>query len=184
MRVGSVSGKDTVYRVVKVGESQNLIRWEGEILLNAGERLLGTLHGQLILFHRGWSNFGADPRFTSDDGRETVFFDTDGLGTLYITDSRIVFLRRPDLKEVRLHHHGHGGNAYSPIPPLHMAQRVLEANALEYCEIRYSDVVRYKEKRKGLQSFLMVDGQKYLFVISKEAGEILLPIYKKRRWES
>jgi hypothetical protein len=182
MRVGNLSGRGTVYRLVKVGESQDLIELKGEILLNAGERLLGVLHNQLILFHGGWSNWGPDPRFPSADGTGVVFYDTDGRGSLYITDSRVVFLRIPDLKEVRRNHHGHDG--YSKIAPLHMAQAIINAGALEYCEIRYSDVVKYKEKKKWLQSFLMVDGRKYRFMVSKEAGEVLLPHYRKRLLES
>jgi hypothetical protein len=182
MRVGNLGGKGRVYELVKVGEFQGYEEWSSEILLNPGERLLGTLHGQRILFHGGWSNWFPDPRFPSADGEGIVFYDNDGAGSLHITDSRIVFLRRPDLEEVRRSHRGQNG--YSKVPPLFAAQAIVNADALEYCEIMYTDVVRYEEKKNGLRSYLLVDGKRYRLVISKEAGDLVLPIYKKKIWES
>ncbi len=169
-------------QISQSGESQDRVELAAEILLNAGEQLLGVLHNQLIFFHGGWTNWFPDPRFPSADGTGIVFYDTDGRGSLFITDSRVVFLRVPDLREVRRRHHGSDG--YSKVPPLFMAKAIIDAGAFEYCEIRYSDVFKYKEKKNVLESFLMVDGKKYRLVVSKEAGEIILPIYKKRLWES
>jgi len=182
MRVGNLSGKNVIYRVVEKEDFQGLTSiCAGDIQLTAGEKLLAVLPDQRIIFHCGWTNWSNNQSFPSQDGKAAPFYDSDGPGSLYITDARTVFLRRPDLKEIRRNHEWPSSHASIPLA---MARRILTANALEYCEIRHEDVVRYKEKKRGLANYLIVDQQRYKFVLSKEAGEVLLPILKRRLLES
>lgn len=179
MRVGSLSGKNVIYRVIEKDDFQGLTSiCVGDILLSAGEKLLAVLPDQRIVFYPGWSSWSGDASFPSPDGKTVPFYYYDGPGSLYITDARTVFLRRPDLKQIRRSH----DRGYASLP-LAMARRILSANALEYCEIRHEDVVKYKEKKGRFVNYLMVDQQRYLFVPSKEAGEVLLPNLKKRLLE-
>ncbi|MCX6657900.1 MAG: hypothetical protein NTY62_04335 [Euryarchaeota archaeon] len=177
-----MSGKNVIYRVVKKEDFQGLTSiCAGDIQLTAGEKLLAVLPDQRIIFLCGWTNWSSNQSFPSPDGKAAPFYDSDGPGSLYITDARTVFLRRPDLKEIRRRHSGKYRDAAIPLA---IASSVLNANALEYCEIRHEDVVRYKEKKRGLANYLIADQQRYIFVLSKEAGEVLLPILKRRLLES
>ncbi len=56
----------------------------------------------------------------------------------------------------------------------------MNANALEYFEVGHEEVVSLKQKRGGLSLYLLIDQEKHLLSLSTEAGEVLLPVLKKR----
>ncbi|MCJ7464746.1 MAG: hypothetical protein MUO81_08410 [Thermoplasmata archaeon] len=178
MRVGNIDGNGVIYRVLSRGDPKGVATiYAGDIILEGGERLVAVLRDTRLGLMIGWKSVGRDDKYPSIHGDMTPFHSYDGPGSLYITDRRIVFLRRPDLKEIRGNRSGEDMGVGSDLA---RARSILSANGLEYCEIKFEDIADFKEKRGGTRLYLSAGGQQYHVSLDKEEADALVPLLKKR----
>jgi hypothetical protein len=149
----------------------------GDIILEGGEKLVAVLPDTRIGLMIGWKSVGRDDKYPSMHGAMAPFHSYDGPGSLYITDRRIVFLRRPDLNEIRGNRSGEDMGVGSDLARAHS---ILSANGLEYCEIRFEDIADFKEKKAGTRLYLSAGGQQYHLSLAKEEASALVPLLKRR----
>jgi hypothetical protein len=91
---------------------------------------------------------------------ESVFAREAGTVTCYITDRRIVCIRRPDV---------HKAGAYLSDPlsspqgvvDMLLARKILRAGGYEYCEFAPNEIRFYKEYRAVTAIMLIEGGRKY-----------------------
>jgi len=176
MRVGDIDGRDLVYRVIIKQDSRGLTKnYAGDLLFENGEKLSAVFPDIRIGLSSKVKKQGVH-LFPSSTGSYVQFFDYEGTGSLYITDKRIVFLRRPDIASIR---RAHGQDNY--LGPASRVLPILSANALEYCEVRLEDISVFKPLLSGSNLNIVARGQRYKLRIGKEETRVLRGVLAQRR---
>lgn len=146
MRVGDIEGRNVVYRLTAARtNSGRVINFSGTIVLEPREQLLFFKNETLPEI---WNAGGRKDRFFDDlyptsDGMLVNFHPRLGWGTMYFTDRRILFLRRPDIDQLRVIY---GGSSPSNVPTevSSKARSIAAMGGMEFFEIPHEDVLRYE----------------------------------------
>jgi hypothetical protein len=175
MKTGDVDGIDRVYKVVgQMDRAGMMMNFAADLKLEGDEKLVTVFTDTDFPIKTGWGSWGGG-KFPSASGQLTEFYEDDGKGSLFVTDRRIVFLRRPDLELIHKHHSG-GGN--SPWPYMQRAKHIMAAGGLEYFEVSYYDVQFYLRKRWGMYVYMKVERKKYRMTLDNEETSAILPLMK------
>jgi hypothetical protein len=117
---------------------------------------------------------------------EIIFWGVYGKGAFFITDRRIVFIRRPlpegEMFKVmnRYDKSGDQGGRGPVGDGIRHSRKVNDYGGFDYAEIRYEDIAFV---RKGLlfpQMFLLVNGKHYDSSIDRDVFQLILPILGER----
>jgi hypothetical protein len=130
VRIGDIDGKGKIYDV------------RGELILKKGETIIRIFENEDIYAQRGYGIVGS----------RIVFLREGGKGRLYVTNLRVIFLRRPN------------PDAYSDFSVLSApstAANILRAKdlsrrgAMEFLEFNLNEVVRHTLKRKKYATYYL-----------------------------
>jgi hypothetical protein len=180
MRVGGQDGRESVYKVVMKPDFQDLTAiFAGDIILERGESLKAVVPDMSFSLLAGWRRFLIGKFGITMNGELIPFTDESGTGSLYITDRRLLFLRRPDLRS--LYKHYTNANSSPPIALLKWVGEITKTNSLEYCEVRVEDIIRYKEHREGGTLYIDLGTDKFHLFLGEESWQIVGPMLKARR---
>ena len=158
MRAGDVDGKGAIYD------------YDGHLILRQGESIakaVTDVNGSVL------------PRWGRLVRGRAVIDTVSGRGNWFVTNERMVFIRRPNSKGVQRWR----------TTPLEVAggvgeilriRNVLRQGGFDYCEIMYDDVRFYKKYRKGAKMLLMVSGEKYQMYANEDVFEAALPYLKQK----
>ena len=138
MKIGHLDGKDRIYDS------------EGELILKANERLHGRYQNVFLDITNAWRTWLVGCLFAGDAGRMIC----------YITDQRIVFVRRPDVHKAGAYLMTPYGAAEG-IADMYKARKILEKGGFEYCEILPDDVRFFRKVRTGVILLLIDKGRKH-----------------------
>lgn len=145
MRLGDLDGKNRVYDS------------EGIVILAKSERLIGKYENVFLDITGAWRTWCVRNIFPGDAGRAVC----------YVTDRRIVFVRRPDVYKAGAYLMTPVG-APQGVADMYKARTILEAGGFEYCELLPDDFRFYRKVRTGVVLLLMDKGKKYAaFVMTK-----------------
>lgn len=164
MRSGDIDGKGIIY-----DHYGRLVTYEGESLVRVVRNTVGYV----------LPNWGSWVR-----GR-AVINTFSGKGDWWITDKRVVFIRKPNSKGVKRWR----------TTPLEVAggldeilriRYVLRNGGYDYCEVLYDDVRFYKmhRNRKRGELLLMVSGRKYQMYFDNDMFVAMLPFLRQRGIEA
>lgn len=182
MRVGDVDGLNSVYRITARRDySGFVIDFSGTLFLESGEKLL-SFRTESLLHIVGSSSKTAD-RYPSFGGELVEFYPEAGWGTMFITDRRIVFLRKPEYNQLweayKSTQHAYGGGI--PDRVFNRALRIHRQGAMEYLEIRYEDVTHYEEgKYTATVAVASTTHSEYMLYFDKKDFERIRPILDDR----
>jgi len=145
MKIGHLDGKGIVYDS------------EGTVILDKDERLTGRFENVFLDITGAWRTWCVRNVFPGEPGRTVC----------YVTDRRIVFVRRPDVYKA-------GAYLMTPLgapqgaADMYKASMILRAGGFEYCELTPGDLWFYRRVRTGVVLLLMDKGRKYAaFVMTK-----------------
>jgi len=133
-----LDGKNSVYNA------------EGELILQKSEKLLGSYPKVPLGVRKAWRIWMVDSAFVREAGNVTC----------YITDRRIVCVRRPDVHKAGAYLMTPVGAAEG-IADMSKARMILKAGGFEYCEFLSDDVRFYKTYRTGVSLLIIDKGKKY-----------------------
>ena len=145
MRVGDIDGRNVVYRLTSESTCLgHVVNYSGTAVLESGERLLFFKREVLpeIMGDEGEDRFHHF-LYPTSDGLLVNFYPGVGWGTMYFTDRRMLFLRRPDVRQL-LAMYGNSSMFEVPRPVLDRTRHVEMRGGMEYLEIPYEDVLRYE----------------------------------------
>ena len=146
MKLGHVDGKNRIYDP------------DGNLILQPSEKLLGKYENVFLDISKAWRVWFVDSIFPGEAGRVVC----------YLTNRRIVFIRRPDVHKAGAYLMTPYG-ATQAIADRYKARMILKAGGFEYCEISADNFRFYKKFRTGLNLLLNDDGQKYgAFIMTKD----------------
>ena len=158
MRAGDLNGRGVVYG------------HDGRLILQPGESVVRIFLDCVASVLPCWGRWS----------KGYAVIDTyAGKGDWYVTNKRMVFIRKP----------GSGGVKWWRIHPLELAdgvdetlriRRVRREGGFDYCEIEYNDVRFYKKHRRSGTLLLMTSGIKYQVPIKNGMLEAVLPFLKER----
>jgi len=149
VRVGDLDERNHVYKITAVrNRDGRVVEFSGSIVLEPGERIISHSVGfRPIIWMRG-RKIGTlgDSLLPTTEGMLTKFFPGDGWGTIYFTDRRILFLRKPALHHLAEIYNVSPYDIDASIPPntLLRAAAVISGGGMEFLEIRYEDITRYE----------------------------------------
>jgi len=188
VRYGGLDGKGITYKVVSKPDFQGFtIIFAGDIQLEPGEDLIAAIPDSRFGIVKGWRRISAAgiphtytvPRASRAPRRLGVaLFADKAPGSYYVTDRRLVFLRRPDLREIRRFYDSPDGGP--PLGVMTWAGAVIQSDSLEYCEIRFEDIVKYVEGREGASIYIDLGVDRYRVWLERRVWDIIAPILKKR----
>ena len=160
MRVGSLDGKGVFYSD------------DGRPILKPGETLIRVVTDAYAQVIPGWGRILA--------GKGPVLIDGyAGKGTWYITNERMLFIRKPDSKNAKRW-------LMNPIEFADGVDEVLrvrhvnQAGGFDYCEVLWDDVRFYRRIRSHGRLHLMVSGIKYHMHMNPEMFQTALPLLMKK----
>ena len=158
MRAGSLNGRGDIY--------DN----DGHLILRPEETLVRVVPRAIALVLPRWGRLVR--------GRAVI--DTyAGEGSWFVTDRRMVFIRKPDSK---------GARRWLRTPTTFpdgveevlRVRQVRREGGFDYCEILYDEVRFYKKYRKNGKLLLMVSGVKYQMHANDGLLQAALPFLKQR----
>jgi len=167
MRIGDVDGKGRIYDK------------EGILIPEEGETVYSVFPSIKINLSGNWSfiSFG------------NSIFDGDwGNGTVFITDRRIVFIRRPDVNLIKSHR-VYGGDAELFFldddssdyrAAIAHAKKVNLFQAFDFLEIRYEDIERIKRGPTHWRFCIKWRGKHASFTTKSRIAEKILPMMKEQ----
>jgi hypothetical protein len=134
LKIGNCDGKKTVYDP------------KGNLILKKGERILYKKFTNWFFVYNQWRHFWVD-----------ILIDgNDGWGKLFITNKRIVFIRKPDQNSILWSRSvGMGLGSGKAI----LAAQILREFGYEYCQIDWEDCVSYSILSDVIKIYLL---EKYL----------------------
>ncbi len=142
MKLGHVDGKNRVYDS------------EGELLLLQDEGLLSR-HGNVIMnVTKAWRSWCVAGVLAMEAGPFRCF----------LTDQRVVFIRRPDPRKAGAYLMTPYG-APEGIAKTYKARRILEAGGFEYYELCIEDIRFYKAYRNCVDLFVAGGKEKHMATI-------------------
>ena len=159
MKIVGLSGKGIVYDV------------DGVPILAEGERLLATIPDKITFVWPGWGKrwIGGRSPFSSEPGN----------GTLYLTDHRIVFTRKPDPWSA-----GEGlmipATLALGVSEVLKARHIVKHGGYEFLEISFDDIRFYRRWHGHGWLLLLVNHKKYRSEIPFELLNLLLPVLRVR----
>lgn len=160
MRIGDNDGYNAVYNPL------------GILIFETDEKLIKRLPDkELSLYcHRGSWILG-----------DTVFWSEYGKGAFFITDRRIVFIRRPlderkIIKAMRKYQGGVGPKVPFLRDVITHSRKVNEYGGFDFVEIRYEDIAFVRPQ----QIFLSANGKQYKSFIDRDVFQSMLPILGER----
>ena len=156
MRTGDLDGLGVLYNS------------DGQLVCEPGERVLKRYEHFYAHIARGWGNWV----------RTIVFDSRSGEGTVFVTDRRLVFIRRPNPWET-LKSYGNPYGMPTGIVKSMKAKDVLEAGGKEYCEVRYNDIMRYQKKRWGARFFILAGEERFRTGVDCEMFTIIEPFLRR-----
>lgn len=160
MRIGDIDGKGKIYDD------------EGHLILEEGEILHSQISKTLITIGRGWSPFG-----------KILFDGSYGNGTIFLTDKRIVFIRRPDVKSIKTSHWLQpdfgSGEVEEKDKAIAHANRLNAFQAFDYLEIRYEDIALIKRGPINRRICINWMDKHTSFIISTREKRVMIPIILK-----
>ncbi|MBE0518260.1 MAG: hypothetical protein IH630_03400 [Thermoplasmata archaeon] len=179
MRVGDLDGKNSIYEVRAVQDySGFVVNFSGHLIPESGEKILFFETESLLNIHKcGSINNHFYPSF---GGESVEFYPEAGWGTLYLTDRRIIFLRKPEANQL-YESYKSSSNMYSPetVPDrVYMrAIRIHRFGGMEFLEIRYEDIIRFEEGKYTSTMFLQggIDTE-YEMTLDRHCFERVRPI--------
>ena len=158
MRAGSLDGKGVVYDA------------DGKLMLVPGEELVDVVFNAAGQVTPGWGRLAKG---------KSVIDTYAGNGNWFITDKRMVFIRKPDSRNARRW-------LMTPTEFPAAAEEILRTREVvhrggfDYCEILWSDARFCRRKRNFGTLLLMVSGAKYRVHLTPDMLRIMNPILKKR----
>ena len=170
MRVGDVDGKGVVYTVVaELDPGHDAVNFAADIILEDGERVISVYPNVFLDLTAGWGRTGGPIELPDLNHQKKRFDARIGVGSIFFTDRRIVFLRRPDPHEI--------GRVYNT--PLEVAdsvgdaieaRHILNRIGLEFAEIRLDDIARIEKRRKRRSYclYLLSQNRRARLTISEE----------------
>jgi len=163
MRIGDNDGYNEVYTPL------------GILIFETNEKLIKRVPDKEF-----WLDYHRRFRIADD----IVFWGVYGKGAFFITDKRIVFIRRPlpEGEMFKATNRFDGGSVGRGITgdALRHSRKVNEYGGFDYAEIRYEDIAFV---RKGLlyqQIFLLANGKRYNSFLDRDVFQFMLPILEKR----
>ncbi len=154
LRIGHLDGKNRIYDS------------DGELILKESERLLGRYVKVELDIKKGWRMWMVESVFTREAGAVTC----------YITDRRIVCIRRPDVHKAGAYLMTPYGAAEG-IADMYKARKILEAGGFEFCEFM-PDEIRFYKKYPAVMSLRMMDGGKKYSADFTIKGKALSPHFR------
>ncbi len=159
MRAGSLDGKGVIYD------------HDGRLALRPDESRVRVVTDAYAQVMPGWGRLA---------GKGSVIIDSyGGKGSWFITDKRMVFIRKPDSKGARRWLMG-PTTFPDGVNEVLRCRQVVREGGYDYCEVLYEDVRFYKRRRTGGKLLLMVSATKYAMPVKLEMLEAVLPFLKKR----
>ena len=144
----------------------------GVPILSEGEHLLATIPDENTLVWPGWGK-----RWI---GGKILFSDAPGTGTLYLTDRRIVFTRKPDPWSAGKGNMNPVGFAWG-VDEMLRTRQIVKGGGFEFLEIRFNDIAFYRRWHGHGWLLLRFNGKNYRSKIPLELLNRLLPVFKERR---
>ncbi len=156
MRVGDIDGRNVVYRLTSETTCfGQVVNFSGTMILEPNEHILFFRREVLpeIVGTGGKKDRFYDFFYPTSDGQLVNFYPGYGYGTMFFTDHRMLFLRRP---EARLLSAMYGESSMFEMPDqvVSRARNIEMAGGMEFLEIPYRDVVRYE--RSAFFAYLWV----------------------------
>jgi hypothetical protein len=151
MKLGDVDGKDCVYD------------GDGEAILLEDEIPYDRLENVYLDLSKTWRGWLVDSIIRGEDGK---FMCT-------LTDQRILFIRRPDLRKA-------GSSLMTPLgAPTGVAlksraRHILQRGGFEYCEFVTAEIKFYERIRVGVQLYFMASGKKYNATVGTKRAPTLI----------
>ncbi|HIJ16447.1 MAG TPA: hypothetical protein HA364_01550 [Thermoplasmata archaeon] len=186
MRVGDLDERNRVYRLTVVRNCDGRVtEFSGSIVLEQGERVISyTTDFRPMMWRSGWKRdqFKAS-LFPNTEGMMTFFAPGEGWGTIYFTDRRMLFLRRPDIHQLMEIHNVSKYDMDASVPSniLQRAAAVIAGGGLEFFEIRYEDVVRYDCGLRSADIRVRVVDEEYVLRLPRKVFDKVSPILNERR---
>ncbi len=185
MRVGDLDGRNSVYKLtVLQTKNGRVVDLSGSVVLDPHERLLfSKTEFRPIILRTGHRKDKFDRFFPTSDGSLIEFFPGDGWGTIYFTDCRIIFLRRPSYEQLM---EVYGSSRYDTEPTIPRANllraaRIMADEGLEFFEIRHEDITRFEcGMRHANIRFRTVDENEYALRLPKETSDRIVPVLESR----
>lgn len=168
MRVGQLDGKGTVYKVAsEMDPGGDAMNYAADLITEAGEQILSVHPNVFLHLTSGWGRTGGVVKLKGVSGITKEFDSAGGVGCLFFTDRRIVFLRRPDPYEIkRVYYTPYG--APTAIADSFRALAILNSLGLEFAEVRFEDIVRIRKRRNYYSLYIMCEQRRFKLPISKD----------------
>jgi hypothetical protein len=162
MRIGDIDGYNEVYTPL------------GILIFETNEKLIKRLPDKEFWLHRHWRSWFVDD----------VYIGAWGKGSFFITDRRIVFIRRTAderkiMSNLRGYSGGLGGMKLISDGMAH-SRKVNEYGGFDFLEIRYEDIAFLKKGLLYQQIFLLANGKRYQSFLDLDVFQLMLPILEKR----
>ena len=162
MRIGDIDGYNEVYTPL------------GILIFETNEKLIKRLPDKEFWLYRNWRSWFV----------YIIFMGVWGKGSFFITDKRIVFIRRPldggkIIKAMRGYQGGPGGVGLIADGMAH-SRKVNEYGGFDFLEIRYEDIAFLKKGLLYRQIFLLANGKRYNSFLDRDVFQLMLPILEKR----
>lgn len=184
MRVGDVDGRNEVYRLRAVrSRDDRVAEFSGSIVLEPGEKIISftTDFRPVVWRKRRRSSFKGE-LFPTKDGMLVKFYPQDGWGTMYLTDRRMLFLRRPSPMHLGVVYgvSKYGDPGKVPWNNVRRASAVVSGGGLEFLEIRYEDIIRYDRGLGSARIRFRVVEDEYVLRLPRKAFDTISSILDLR----
>jgi hypothetical protein len=162
MRIGDIDGYNEVYTPL------------GILIFETNEKLIKRLPDKEFWLYTQWRSWFTD----------MILIGIWGKGSLFITDRRIVFIRRPlderkILKTFRGYQGGEGGMKLIADGMTH-SRKVNEYGGFDFLEIRYEDIAFLKKGLLYRRLCILSNGKRYKTYLDRDVFQLILPFLVKR----
>lgn len=151
MRLGHVEGRDIIYDA------------NGEVILCGDEIPYGRFEGVYLEVSNAWRTWLVN----------SVFFGEEGEVVCTVTDARVLFIRRPDVRKAGASMMTLYG-APAGVARQSRARNILRTGGYEYCEFNAEDIRFYKRIRHGVQLFILAGGKKFNAIVGTRRARTII----------
>ena len=167
MRVGHLDGRGIVYRVVsEIDPGGDAVNFAADLITEEGERVLSVHPNVFFHIRSGWGRTSGKVKLEGAHGIKSEFDSAVGVGSLFFTDRRIVFIRRPDPYEIKRVYYTYL-DAPVAIADLLRARDILNNLGLEFVEVRFCDIVKIRKRRRCYSVYIMSNQRRFQFPINE-----------------
>lgn len=186
MRAGDLDGRNIVYGLTAaVRKGGQIAEFSGSIALGRQETVLAfkTEFRPSIRMITPRKDKFKGLFLPTTDGLLKRFYPGDGWGTVYLTDRRILFLRRPDVDELR---EIYGVSDLEPerIVPLSTAfraTRLIMEGGMEFLEIMHEDITRYERGLRHVKVTFRTVGEELCgIILPREQFDVIEPLLEAK----